>query len=191
MNLPNLLTSIRILLSFLLIGLMPLPGLAAKTASFAVFAAAALTDLWDGQIARRRGLITKFGVIMDPIADKVLVLSAFYAFMKQGIAPVWVVALIAARELLITGLRLIALAKGKALPAEAAGKMKAAAQMVTISLTLLYLVLLELRPAPPPGTVAWVSTGLVSLRALMLLTVALTLTSGATFLWHNRKQIFA
>ncbi len=189
MNLPNLLTLIRIGLSLLLIGLLPIPGLAAKAVSLALFSAAALTDLWDGQIARRRGLITQFGILMDPIADKVLVLSAFFSFVRLGVAPVWMAALIAARELLITGLRLIALAKGKALPAEAAGKIKAAAQMVTISLTLIYLVLIEARPALSE-TVGWVSSGLTFVRALMSVTVLLTLSSGTSFLWHNRRQIF-
>ncbi len=189
MNLPNRLTLVRIVLSFLLVFLLLLPGLPFKGAALCVFVAAALTDWWDGRIARRRGLISDFGALMDPIADKVLVLSAFGAFVLLHVAPGWMVLLIAARELLITGLRLIALAKGKVLPAEAAGKWKATAQMVVISITLLFLVA---REAYPPATCPvgnWLSLAGAGLRALMLGVVVLTVTSGISFLWHNRKQI--
>ena len=186
MNLPNLLTLSRIALSFLLLFLLRAPGLGPQVAASAVFTAAALTDWWDGRIARRRGLVSKFGVMMDPIADKVLVLAAFFAFAEMRVAPAWMVVLIAARELLITGLRLIALAKGKTLPAEAAGKVKAAAQMVTISVTLLFLVAAHRIPAGDPR----VSFGLAALRGMMGVTVLLTITSGASFLWHNRRRIF-
>ena len=185
MNLPNTLTLVRMVLSFLMVALLLVPGVGPKVAALVVFTAAALTDLWDGRIARRRGLVTSFGVLMDPIADKVLVLSAFFSFVKLHVAPVWMVALIAARELLITGLRLVALAKGQALPAEAAGKVKAASQMVTIALALAFLVVRELRPAG-----SWLPPARSGLLVLMALTVLLTLTSGASFLWHNRKQIF-
>lgn len=187
MNLPNKLTIARIILSFFMVALLLRPGLGAKAGALAVFVVAALTDLWDGRIARRQGLISKFGVIMDPIADKILVLFAFLSFLKLGIAPQWMVVMIVARELLITGLRLIALVRGKALPAEAAGKMKAAAQMVTISLTLLFLVARELYPAGG----SWVSPAWSGIQALMVLTVLLTLSSGFSFLWHSRKQIFS
>ena len=186
LNLPNLLTLSRIGLSLLLPFLLLAPGLGTKAAALAVFVAAALTDWWDGRIARRRGLVSKFGVMMDPIADKVLVLAAFFAFAKTRVAPAWMVVLIATRELLITGLRMIALARGKTLPAEAAGKVKAAAQMVTISVTLIYLITARLLPAENVG----VSYGLAAVRGMMGVTVLLTITSGASFLWHNRKQIF-
>ena len=183
-NLPNLLTLARVVLSFLLVFLLLQPGPASKIAALAVFTAAALTDWWDGRIARRRGLISQFGVLMDPIADKVLVLCAFGAFVWLRVAPGWMVLLIAAREMLITGLRMVALAKGKALPAEAAGKIKASFQMGTISLTLLFLVARERFPG---GWVPGVESGV---HGLMFLTVLLTFSSGASFLWHNRERIF-
>ena len=179
-NLPNLLTMARMVLSLLLVFLLLQPAPAAKIAALAVFTAAALTDWWDGRIARRRGLISPFGVLMDPIADKVLVLCAFGAFARLGLVPLWMVAVIAARELLITGLRMMALAKGRALPAEAAGKVKAASQMGTIFLVLLFLAARERVPA------GWES----GLRGVMFLTVLLTLSSGVSFLWRNRERIF-
>lgn len=185
MNLPNLLTLARMVLSLLLVFLLLQPGPAAKIAALAVFTAAALTDWWDGRIARSRGLISPFGVLMDPIADKVLVLCAFGAFVRLRVVPGWMVLLIVARELLITGLRMVALAKGKALPAEAAGKIKAAFQMGTISLTLIFLIARDQFPG------GWVPGGQSGVHGLMLLTVLLTLSSGVSFLWNNRKRIFS
>lgn len=188
MNLPNRLTLLRILLSFVLILFLLIPGLYAKWAALAVFSAAALTDLWDGRLARRQGLVTDFGVLMDPIADKVLVLSAFVAFVQLQVVAAWMVVLIATREFLVTGLRLFALGKGQVLPAEAAGKHKTVSQMVAISLTLVYLVV---REAALSGPVAegWIRFGPAAIDALMLLTVLLTLTSGISFLWRHRRII--
>jgi len=184
-NLPNLLTMARMGLTLLLVYLLLQPGPAAKIAALAVFTVAALTDWWDGRIARSRGLISRFGVLMDPIADKVLVLCSFAVFVRLRAAPGWMVLLIVARELLITLLRLVALAKGRALPAEASGKVKAAFQMVTISAVLLFLVARELFA---PG--GWIPRVESVLRGAMLATLVLTLTSGGSFLWHNRKRIF-
>lgn len=186
MNLPNLLTVARMGLTLLLVYLLLQPGPAAKIAALAVFVAAALTDWWDGRIARRRGLVSQFGVLMDPIADKVLVLCSLGVFVKLGVAPGWMVLLIAARELLVTWLRLVALAKGRTLAAEAAGKAKAAFQMATISAALVFLIAREILPAG-----GWVSPAGSALRGLLFLTVLLTLSSGISFLWNNRKPIFA
>ena len=185
MNLPNRLTLVRIVLSFLLVFLLLSPGLAFKEAALFVFVAAALTDWWDGRIARRRGLVSDFGILMDPIADKVLVLFAFGAFVWLRVAPLWVVLLIAAREILITGLRMAALARGRALPAETAGKWKAALQMATIAVTLLFLVARGLFTAG-----GWIVRVELVLEGLIFLTLLITLTSGLSFLWHYRKLIF-
>ena len=188
MNLPNKLTLLRIALSFFLIFFLLMPGAAAKIAAAIVFAVAALTDLWDGWVARRRGLITDFGILMDPIADKILVLGAFVSFVQLELVPAWMVVLIATREFLITGLRLFALGKGYALPAEAAGKHKTVSQMVAISLTLLYLIAREF-VAPRPNGAPWIHLGERSIWWLVLLTVVLTMTSGISFLWKHRKLI--
>lgn len=188
MNLPNQLTLLRIALSFLLILLLLTPGLGAKLAAAVVFTVASLTDLWDGRIARSKGRVTDFGVLMDPIADKVLVLAAFLAFVQLNIVPAWMVALIATREFLVTGLRLFALGKGHVLPAEAAGKHKTVSQIVAISFTLLFLIALEWGATRPHGS-QWVAVMESGIWWLMLITVALTLTSGFSFLWRHRKLI--
>ncbi len=190
MNLPNRLTLFRIVLSFLLILLLLLPGLSSKVAALGVFVMASLTDLWDGRLARRRGWVTDFGILMDPIADKILVLSAFVAFVQLQVAPAWMVVLIATREFLVTGVRLFALGKGHLLPAEAAGKHKTASQMVAISLTLLFLIVREMVQVTSPYA-QWVGWGQQGVLGLMFLTVILTLTSGISFLWRHRKLILS
>ena len=190
MNLPNQLTLLRIALSFLLIIFLLTPGFPAKLIACFVFAIASLTDLWDGQLARKRGLVSDFGVLMDPIADKILVLSAFVAFVQLGLVPAWMVVLVASREFLVTGLRLFALGKGHVLPAEAAGKHKTASQMVAISLVLIFLaVRAALRD--PFSLSPWIQASQSGIWWLMLLTVVLTLTSGISFLWRHRKIILS
>lgn len=190
MNLPNQLTLARIALSFALIFFLLTPGLGAKLAALAVFALASLTDWWDGRLARSRGLVTDFGILMDPIADKILVLSAFCAFVQLRVAPAWMVVLIAAREFIVTGLRLFALGKGQVLPAEAAGKHKTVSQIVAISVTLVVLILRELAFGVGGwGRAEWISLGERGIWWLMLLTVGLTLTSGVSFLWRHRRVI--
>ena len=190
MNLPNQLTLLRIALSFFLILLLLAPGLGPKLAAVIIFALASLTDLWDGRLARAKNLVTDFGILMDPIADKILVLSAFVAFVQLNVVPAWMVVLIAAREFLVTGLRLFALGRGQVLPAEAAGKHKTVSQMVSISLILLFLVARE-AISIRPDEVQWIALGEAGIWWLMLLTVGLTLTSGISFLWKHRRLILS
>ena len=103
------------------------------------------------------------------------------------VAPAWMVVLIATREFIVTGLRLFALGKGKVLPAEAAGKHKTISQMVAISLTLIYLVVRE----AVMMSEQWHRIGEGGIWCLMLITVALTMTSGISFLWRHRKIIMS
>src|SRR5215475_11339878 len=118
MNLPNKLTVSRfgLTVAFLVVFFSRIPF--ANTISLALFSAAGLTDYFDGKIARRDRLITNFGILMDPLADKILVCSAFIAFVGRGWIPAWMVVIIVARELAITGLRLLAASKSLVLAAE-------------------------------------------------------------------------
>ncbi len=189
MNLPNQLTLLRIALSFALILFLLTPGFAAKLAALGAFILASLTDLWDGRLARRTGQVTDFGTLMDPIADKILVLSAFLAFVQLNVVPAWMVALIATREFLVTGIRVFALGKRQVLPAEAAGKHKTVSQMVAISVTLLFLVI-QASVEPNSRNSNWIYWGEVGIWVLMVTTVVLTLTSGISFMWRHRRLIF-
>lgn len=99
-----------------------------------IFALASITDWLDGKIARARGLVTNFGKFADPLADKMLVMTAFIMLVDQGKAPGWVVAIIVCRELAVTGLRLLLVEHGEVMAAAWPGKVKTATQMVAIIL---------------------------------------------------------
>ncbi|OJG24006.1 CDP-diacylglycerol-glycerol-3-phosphate 3-phosphatidyltransferase [Enterococcus columbae DSM 7374 = ATCC 51263] len=102
-----------------------------------VFALASFTDWLDGQIARARGLVTNFGKFADPLADKMLVMTAFIMLVALGKAPAWVIAIIVCRELAVTGLRLLLVEHGEVMAAAWPGKIKTATQMIAIILLLL------------------------------------------------------
>jgi len=163
------------------------------TAGFILFVAASITDYFDGAIARRRNLVTDFGKLMDPVADKVLMAAAFICLIPEKAIPAWAVIVIISREFLITGLRLLAASKGVVLPADKMGKHKTAWQMVTVIYFLLLLTLFEFERA---GVIhglyiwwfqAWRYGGAV----LIALALALTLYSACGYLWKNRALFAA
>src|SRR6266478_8810510 len=136
MNLPNKLTLSRFVLTvaFLVVMFSTVPY--RETIALVLFIAGGVTDFLDGEIARRRKLVTNFGILMDPLADKIMVCSAFIAFVGLGWIPGWMAVIIVARELAITGLRLLAASKNVVLAAEGYGKHKTISQIVAI-ITLL------------------------------------------------------
>ena len=188
MNLPNKLTVSRLILTafFLMALLFDFPY--HYTVALVLFVAASLTDLFDGIIARRRNLLTDFGKLMDPLADKVLICSAFIAFIELDWMPAWMVILIVARELAITGLRLLAASKNIVLAAERQGKNKTISQITAI------IALLVTHSHADWGIVGqlfafeiadqawawWVA------EASKWVAVALTAVSGFLYLWKNR-----
>ena len=188
MNLPNKLTVSRLILTvfFLMALLFDFPF--HYTVAVVLFVAASLTDLFDGIIARRRNLLTDFGKLMDPLADKVLICSAFIAFIELDWMPAWMVILIVARELAITGLRLLAASKNLVLAAERQGKNKTISQITAI------IALLVTHSHADWGIVGqlfafeiadqawawWVA------EASKWVAVALTALSGFLYLWKNR-----
>jgi len=116
----------------------------AKLCALFIFIAASLTDYYDGKIAKKYNIVTDFGRLMDPIADKILALAAFLAFVELKIIPAWMVVIIIFRELIITGMRLTLLGKKKVIPATKAGKHKTVSQMVSIFVILTYLTIKQL-----------------------------------------------
>jgi len=154
LNLPNRLTVFRIILIpvFLLIMVLPLDwgqvvwlGTTiplTQVIATVIFAVASLTDLADGKIARRQHLVTNFGKFADPLADKMLVMTAFIVLVRMNVAPDWVVAIIMCRELAVTGLRLLIVENnGKVMAAAMPGKIKTTTQMIAIIFLLLNNVL--------------------------------------------------
>lgn len=128
LNLPTLLTLSRIvLIPFFVLSVYHRPLLGA-----AVFGIASLTDFLDGYLARRSGQITKFGIIMDPIADKFLIISALVVLVDLERLSVWIAIILIVRDFLITALRVVALSKDIVIPAEIGGKLKTTAQITGI-----------------------------------------------------------
>src|SRR5438034_4184707 len=136
MNLPNRLTLTRLVLTLFFLAAVFWRTRFNDTIALALFSLASRTDYYDGKIARRDQLITNFGTLMDPLADKILTCSAFIAFVGRGTVPAWMAVIIVTRELAITGLRLLAASKNVVLAAEGYGKHKTVSQIVAI-ITLL------------------------------------------------------
>lgn len=138
MNLPNKLTILRIILVpvFVVIMLSNCFGDASRWVALAIFIIASLTDLLDGKIARKYGLVTNFGKFMDPLADKMLVCSALICLVELGRISSWMVIVIVARDFVISGFRLVAAESGKVIAANYWGKFKTASQMVMICLLI-------------------------------------------------------
>ena len=138
MNLPNKLTVLRVIMVpfFVLFMLTDLGGDANKWIALAIFCVASLTDMLDGKIARARNLVTNFGKLMDPLADKLLVCSAMICLIPAGKLPAWIVIIIIAREFIISGFRLIASDNGIVIAASYWGKFKTVSQMFMIILLI-------------------------------------------------------
>lgn len=188
MNLPNKLTISRIALTFIFMYFLFARWTGARYAAFITFVVACLTDYYDGLIARREKKITDFGKFMDPIADKILVLSAFLAFVELKLIPAWTVVIIVAREITVTGLRIFALGRGTVLQAEEAGKHKTVSQMIAIFAILIFLILKDTAKFFAFWNSAIERWFLDTIFILMMITVVLTLSSGISFLWRNRKM---
>ena len=137
MNTPNKLSLLRVALIPLMVLLMYLPGWPMVLLSTAVFGAAAYTDYLDGHIARRDGIVTDFGKFIDPVADKLLNLSAMIMLTMGGLLPHWAVIVILARELAVDGLRMVAVGQGRVIAAGPLGKIKTVSQMVLIIFLML------------------------------------------------------
>ena len=191
MNLPNKLTVSRFALTALFLWALFSPLRFNDTLALFFFSLAGATDFLDGRIARSRKLITNFGILMDPLADKILICSAFIAFVESthlhpnppvNVAA-WMVIVIVARELAITGLRLLAASKNVVLAAERFGKHKTISQIVAINALL---VLDACNEWPAGLRNFFLSWGPAFAEIMLWVAVALTVVSGAVYLWRNR-----
>lgn len=180
LNLPNLLTLVRILMIpvFVILFITPTPDRSLIAA--VIFTVAAVTDLLDGYIARRTGQVTKLGKLLDPIADKLLVLSALILLVNMDRVSALVAILVIAREVAVTGIRAIAAGEGLIIAAETTGKYKMALQVVAIVLLILEGTgLAELGNMHLAGTVT------------LYLSLVLGYVSGGQYVWSFWKQIVA
>lgn len=189
-NVPNKLTLSRFALTVLFLAVLFSEVTYFESIALVLFSAASLTDYFDGKIARRDNLITNFGILMDPLADKILVCSAFIAFVGRNWMPAWMAVIVVARELAITGLRLLAASKNLVLAAERFGKHKTISQIVAI-LALLVGHGYRQWGAVGPAVFGWHIGQWPWIEPFAVLSlyvaVILTFTSGAIYLWRNRQ----
>lgn len=173
MNLPNKLTILRlILIPFYIFFLMTDFFSFSWLVAFVIFICACLTDTFDGKIARKRNLITNFGKFADPLADKILVVSAMVCFVYLHRMPFWVCIIILAREFAVSGFRLVAATNGRVLAASWWGKIKTVCQMITcIMMTCNIERLVTDYGFPPAFYTVWHIVELVAMYAALALTV--------------------
>src|SRR3982074_2333810 len=137
MNLPVILTLSRLAALPFLMALLRLPFRGHDQLAAALFVVSSFTDTLDGQIARRRGMVSDLGKFLDPLADKLLVLSVLIVLVQEGLVAAWVVVVIFSRELLITILRSVGASQGRVIAAAPLGKARTATQMVAVVLLIL------------------------------------------------------
>lgn len=189
MNLPNKLTISRFVLTIAFLIVMFSQVRYHETIALLLFMAGGITDFLDGYLARRHKLITNFGILMDPLADKVMVCSAFIAFVGLNWIPAWMVVIVVTRELAITGLRLLAASKSVVLAAEGYGKHKTISQIVAI-ISILVLASFEQWGAVGPAVFGVAVFGKPWIKWFteisVWVAVGLTFVSGWLYLWRNR-----
>lgn len=189
MNLPNKLTVLRILLvPFFVAALLidfPLNNLVA----LALFGAASLTDMFDGKIARKRGLITDFGKFADPLADKILVISALLCFVQLSLCDCVAVIIVLFREFVVTSIRLIAAAKGKVIAANMWGKVKTVTQIIAIVCVLVMQTVLDLGDLGVQLPAALPQIFTVIGEVLIWISTFFAVISGVVYVAQNRQFI--
>lgn len=197
MNWANRLTISRLVLTVLFVATLNWDWPYARTAALIIFLIAGVTDFVDGEIARRYGEVTNFGKLMDPLVDKIMMAAAFISLvpplvLPDGVPlraiPAWAATTVVARDFLITGLRLMASARGQVLPAERLGKHKTSWQIITVVFFLVLLSARELNYAET-GSGWWLRAWNRGGPVLVWITVMLTVYSGLRYAWRHRDVI--
>lgn len=189
MTVPNQLTILRILLTPIFVALFISERLVLKQVSVLVFAVAALTDWYDGWVARKLGKVTRWGIFLDPLADKVLTSAAFIAFAWLGLVEWWMVWVIVIRDISITLLRSFAELHGRTLHTNFSAKVKTFAQMVFIYAVLLAMVLKDTLHQLSPLFNGILNPGI--LYYSMLIITILTFGTGVQYIVENYKIIYS
>ncbi|MCI8631839.1 MAG: CDP-diacylglycerol--glycerol-3-phosphate 3-phosphatidyltransferase [Firmicutes bacterium] len=170
MNLPNKLTIMRVIAVPFFVALYMIEY---NIAAFVLFIAASFTDMLDGKIARKYNLVTNFGKIMDPLADKILVYSAFCLMVADGTVQGWMLIVILAREFTIAGMRTVAASDGIVIAAGMSGKIKTVLQMIAVPLLILGDFPHEYVP--------------YAAQIFLWASLIMTVYSGIEYIWQNRK----
>ncbi|HSJ06125.1 MAG TPA: CDP-alcohol phosphatidyltransferase family protein [Longimicrobiales bacterium] len=205
-TLPNAITVGRIVMAPLVGLLLFVPTFTARLAAFILFLIAAFSDLWDGHLARKYGWISDFGKLVDPIADKLLLIMTFVPFyilshrpadphgqlVAVGALPLWILLVVLGRELLVTVIRSIAARQGTVIPAGASGKLKAVFQNIFIGTAIAWLAINSAALNRGWDTELWqfwrLFHGFVFVTSLAI-AVLLTVYSLAVYLWQWRRLV--
>lgn len=182
MNLPNKLTLIRILLTPFYLAAMIIDFDYHYIIAAIIFIVASITDFLDGNIARKRNLVTTFGKLCDPLADKMLTTAALLAFMSIGVCNIWIVMIILTREFLVTSFRLVATSQGIVIPAGIWGKVKTSTQMVFSIVIMFGLHFTDV------SLMNFETFAIVS-NVLLGITAVLTVFSGVKYIVDGKKVI--
>lgn len=188
MNWANRLTLSRLVLTVLFVASLNSSWQYARTTALFLFLVAGITDFVDGEVARRYGVITNFGKLMDPLVDKIMMAAAFISLVPLKAVPAWAATAVVARDFLITGLRLMAISQGRVLPAEKLGKQKTSWQIITVIFFLALLSIAELRYTNET-TIWWSRAWSQAGPILVWITVLLTVYSGLGYTWRHRELI--
>ncbi len=192
MNLPNTITLSRLILTGIFVGGTAMESTAGHWIALVSFVIAAISDFVDGWLARKLGLVTAMGKLLDPLADKVLVCAAFIYLSTMDLCPVWITVLIMTREFLVTGLRQLAVEAGHVMAADRLGKWKTAAQLTFCITCLVHFAFSPLpNNNPVTGLLQYLSHPDSWLQPVSLwISLALTLWSGWNYTWNCRDVIF-
>ena len=193
MNLPNAITFSRLVLTVAFVIVVSWRSATHYGIGLALFSIAAISDFLDGWLARKMGLVTPLGKLMDPLVDKILVCTAFVFFTARELCPVWITALILGREFLVTGLRQVAVEAGEVLAADNLGKWKTTFQLTYLITGLVWLTFSNV--VDPNGLTAFLSwiaaPGGWLMRISLWAAVVLTMVSGWHYFHNARHLLFA
>lgn len=197
LNYSNILTIARIVFIPFYLALLFSPFRYGRVVALIIFIVASLTDWYDGRIARERGEVTEFGKVLDPIADKLLVLSAFISFVQLDLVPTWMIMVMIARDFLITSLRMVAISKkGQVLSAIPSGKHKTFWHITTIITILVIIALQEIIPWKEflisKGDIGenFLAFVLMLPYAMTFICVVYSIYSAVDFIKRNKEYIF-
>lgn len=191
MNTPNKLTVIRVILIPVFMALYLIEGMGTLTLAFLVFLAAAITDHYDGKLARENNQVTTFGKLMDPIADKLLIFGALLCFMQRGTGHInsWIIMVILLREFLVTGVRMLAMGENNVIAASIWGKAKTVSQFVLVIAVMVFEFITMCFEFMPFSTeiIAYIMDILTYI--MVAVSVILTIFSGFDYVWKNKSII--
>ncbi len=187
LNWPNVLSASRILCAPIFLAFLAAASPNAHAAALAIFLGAIATDVMDGYLARRLNSVTDLGKFLDPLADKVIVVTALVSFAGLALVPLWMVLAIVGRELIIMGFRAVAVARGIYIYATTLAKWKTAFQMAAIVGILAHPVLRYRLGARWPAALDPLAAAAIKLT--LWIAVILTLITGLGYLWKNRQVV--